>query len=114
VAHDRKVQTVLITDAPENPEQELRRREIRYVTMMLTRAMCLVAGAVLISTKPPLWGLWLGFCVAGMVLLPWLAVILANDRPAKKRGERVKPRPEPGPAALAAPREHRIIDADDV
>jgi hypothetical protein len=112
VAHDRKVQTVLITDAPENPERELRRREIRYVTMMLTRALCLVAGAVLISTKPPLWGLWLAFCVVGMVLLPWLAVILANDRPPKKRSERVEPRPEPTQPTLAAPPEHRVIDAD--
>jgi len=113
VANDRRAQPVLITDAPESPERELRRREIRYVAMMVTRALCLIAGAVLISTKPPLWGLWLTLCIAGMVLLPWLAVILANDRPAKKRSERVRPRPEPGQTALAAPQEPRVIDADE-
>lgn len=112
VANDRRAQPVLITDAPESPERELRRREIRYVAMMVTRALCLIAGAVLISTKPPLWGLGLGFCIAGMVLLPWLAVILANDRPPKKRSERVRPRPQPGQTTLAASPEPRVIDAD--
>jgi uncharacterized membrane protein len=88
VARERKPTPVLITDAAENPEKELRRREIRYVIMMSVRALCLVAGAVLVSTKPPLWGLWLILCIVGMVVIPWLAVILANDRPAKSRAER--------------------------
>src|SRR5215510_12657581 len=103
VARDRR--TVLITDAPESPEKELRRREIRYVTMMLTRAACLIAGAVLVSTKPPLWPLWVFLCVVGMVLLPWLAVILANDRPPKTMAERLHDakRHAPEPAALPAP-----------
>jgi hypothetical protein len=110
VARERK--PVLITDAPENPESELRRREIRYVIMMSIRALCLVAGAVLVSTKPPLWGLWLILCIAGMVLLPWLAVILANDRPAKSRAERraaTQPRPEQQ-AALPQTSNDRIIE----
>src|SRR5262245_13319290 len=87
VRRDRK--PVLITDAAESPERELRRREIRYVTMMLTRALCLVAGALVVTSKPPLWPLWLILCVVGMVLLPWLAVIIANDRPAKSKAERL-------------------------
>jgi hypothetical protein len=118
VARDRR--PVLITDAAENPEKELRRREIRYVVMMLTRAGCLVAGAVIVSTKPPVWPLWLLLCVVGMVLLPWLAVILANDRPPKSKAERLQDaerhRHHPEPAALPAARDHdhdpKIIDAD--
>jgi hypothetical protein len=39
----RHNQAVLITDAAEDPEREIRRREIRYVAMMLTRALCLIA-----------------------------------------------------------------------
>ena len=98
MARDRRP-AVLITDAAEDPERELRRREIRYVATMLMRALCLIAGAVLVSAKPPLWGLWLGLCVVGMVVLPWLAVIAANDRPARRRG-----RPErPGPGSSGAP-----------
>lgn len=105
---------VLITDAAENPEKELRRRERRYVAMMMIRALCLVGGAILVSTKPPLWGLWLVLCVLGMVFIPWLAVILANDRPAKSRAERAqaaKPTITTR-ASLPAPREDRVIDAE--
>ena len=111
VLRDRK--SVVITDAPENPEKELRRREIRYVVMMVIRAGCLVAGAVLVSTKPPFWGVWLALCLVGMVLIPWLAVILANDRPAKSRAERrAQAHPVAPPAPALTEREHRVIDSD--
>jgi DUF3099 family protein len=90
---------VLITDAERSPEQQFRSRQIRYVTMMALRAACLIAGAVLISTRPPLLGLWLVICAAGMVLLPWAAVLIANDRPAKTKAERaadkLAARPQP-------------------
>ena len=114
VVRARKLSTVLITDAAEDPEKELRRREIRYVAMMLLRAACLVAAAILASLKPPAWGMWVILCLVAMVLLPWFAVLLANDRPAKKRGPH---RPSPVPSvstqpALPGPRDERTIDAD--
>jgi len=109
VARERKPAPVLITDAPENPEREQRRREIRYVIMMSIRAACLVAGAIIVSTKPPLWGLWLTLAVAGMVVLPWLAVIMANDRRPRPPGQ--VPTPPSTQAALPAPRDERVIDA---
>ena len=110
MAHDRK--PVLITDAPESPEKELRRREIRYVAMMLTRAACLVVGAILVTARPPLWPLWVVLCVVGMVLLPWLAVIIANDRPPKTRAERLKDsqRRRPEPTALPPGSDDKVID----
>ena len=94
------------------PEREIRRREIRYVAMMLTRALCLIAGAYFVVQKPLLWGLWASLCVVGMVLLPWLAVILANDRPPRKRAP--VPPQDSGSAqpALPAARDHRVIDED--
>lgn len=115
VVRDRKRATVLITDAPEDPERELRRRELRYVAMMALRAVCLVIAAIIASVRAPYWGVWVGLCLVAMVLLPWFAVLLANDRPAKKRVQPVPAAvPAPvaatdGPAALPS---HRVIDAD--
>lgn len=83
-----KKQPVLITDAVRSPEEQYRSRQIRYVTMMGLRATCLIVGAILVSVRPPLLGVWLALCAAGMVLLPWAAVLIANDRPPKTKAER--------------------------
>ncbi|MEU4420362.1 DUF3099 domain-containing protein [Actinoplanes sp. NPDC024001] len=79
---------VLITDAARSQDDQLRSRQIRYVTMMSVRAGCLILGGVLISAKVPLLPLWLALCALGMVLLPWMAVLIANDRPPKTKAER--------------------------
>ncbi|GGN53011.1 hypothetical protein GCM10010112_01400 [Actinoplanes lobatus] len=110
---------VLITDAATSQEDQLRRRQIRYVTMMSVRAGCLILGAILISARAPLLPLWLALCALGMVLLPWMAVLIANDRPPKTKAERAadaaaredtrraltQPAPEP---------DHITIDAEVV
>ncbi|WP_430783791.1 DUF3099 domain-containing protein [Actinoplanes sp. G11-F43] len=83
-----KKQPVLITDAARSQDDQLRSRQIRYVTMMSVRAGCLILGGVLISARVPLLPLWLILCALGMVLLPWMAVLIANDRPPKTREER--------------------------
>ena len=107
---------VLITDAARSQGDQLRSREIRYVTMMGLRVTCLILGAILISVKPPLLPLWLILCAAGMVFLPWAAVLIANDRPPKDRAPRPTPPPVNAerqlldrPQDQAAP---RIIDGD--
>lgn len=71
---------VLITDAEKSQDQQLHSREIRYAVMMGMRVVCLILGALLAYWRVPLWGLWSALCVVGMVLLPWMAVIIANDR----------------------------------
>jgi hypothetical protein len=83
-----KKQPVVITDAARSQADQLRGREIRYVTMMGIRALCLVLGGILISLRVPLLGLWLVLCALGMVFLPWAAVLIANDRPPKSKAER--------------------------
>ena len=108
---------MLITDAAPSQGDQLRSREIRYVTMMGLRAVCLIVGAILISIQPPLLAVWLVLCAAGMVLLPWMAVIIANDRPARSKAERAASRRDrPGPAPLerqsAEERERRTIDGE--
>jgi hypothetical protein len=115
----RRPKPQLITDAPRNPEDELRAREVRYVIMMLLRAACVIVGAVLVMVRPPLLGLWLVICVAGAVVLPWAAVLLANDKApraeAKLRNKLHRQRePEPEPRALSDTEstEHKVIDAE--
>ena len=102
---------VLITDAPEDAEKEQRRREVRYVAMMLTRALCLIGAAVVVAQRPWLWGLWAAILVAGAVLLPWLAVTMANDRPPKAAGPTPPPQTVTSQPALEQ-REYKVIDPD--
>ncbi|GAA1605928.1 DUF3099 domain-containing protein [Actinoplanes couchii] len=79
---------VLITDAARSQDDQLRGRQIRYVTMMSVRVACLILGGILISAQVPLLPLWLVLCALGMALLPWMAVLIANDRPPKTKQER--------------------------
>jgi len=109
---------VLITNAARSPSEQLRSRQIRYVSMMGLRAVCLIVGAVLVSVKPPFLPLWLILCAAGMVLLPWAAVLIANDRPPKTKAERqaaAMPRPTPAVVEQHSAEEikRRTIDAED-
>jgi hypothetical protein len=108
---------VVITDAERSQDDQLRKRQIRYLIMMLIRALCLILAAVLVSVRAPLLPLWLTLCVAAMILLPWLAVLLANDRPPKSRQPSQRPPAsrvaEPGTRAVAPARAPIIIDGAD-
>ncbi len=107
---------VLITNAARSQEDQLRSRQIRYVSMMGLRTLCLIAGGVLISIQPPLLPLWLILCGLGMVFLPWAAVLIANDRPPKSRAN--PPAPQPGQRQRALEQQdqeeirHRTIDVE--
>src|SRR4051794_4282323 len=94
-----KKQPVLITDAARSQDDQFRSRKIRYATMMGLRTACLIAGTILISVRPPLLPVWLILCAVGMVVLPWAAVLIANDRPARSKAERAasaaEQRPQP-------------------
>lgn len=110
----KRTAPVLITDAKISQEEELRRRERRYILMMGLRALCLIAGVVLVMLRVPLLALWLPLCGLGMVLLPWLAVILANDRPPKDKHRLKRYRRNTAPAnALPARATGPTIDAED-
>jgi hypothetical protein len=79
----QQARPVLITDAEESLDKQRHSREIRYVSMMGLRALCLILGAILAVKQVPWLPLWLTLCGLGMVLLPWMAVLIANDRPVK-------------------------------
>ena len=98
---------VLITTAPESHDDEYERRRRKYAIMMASRAVCVIAAATTYHVS--IW-LALSFVAAGTVL-PWCAVIIANDRPAKKPRARVgyqgDLRHEP---ALPAGEDDRTVD----
>ncbi|HEY8472957.1 MAG TPA: DUF3099 domain-containing protein [Natronosporangium sp.] len=107
---------IVITDAERSQEDQLRTREVRYIVMMSLRAASLVAAVVLFTLQPPLLWLWLAICAVGMILLPWIAVVLANDKLPKEqhRWRRHRPGPArslppPAPGELPAA---RTIDAE--
>ena len=107
---------VVITDAHQSPGEELRYRERRYVLMMSIRAVCLVAAAVLVSAHAPLLWLWVPICLVGMVVVPWLAVILANDRLPRNEHRlmhRQRTAPDEAPDAISPAEQPRVIDADE-
>lgn len=111
-------QPILITDASRSQHDQLRSRQLRYIVMMSIRAACLVVGAILVGVKPPLLWLWLSLCGVGMVLIPWLAVLLANDGPPKEKYRLANrlhrsQRDETPPRSLPAEeRPHPVIDAE--
>ena len=74
---------VLITSAHESADDEYDRRRRRYAITMSIRTLCVLAAALTyhLSIVLPL-----AFIALGMVL-PWCAVIVANDRPARKRAQ---------------------------
>lgn len=78
-------QPALITSAAEASDDEFDRRRTKYAIMMALRALCVIAAAL--TYRISIW-FALAFVVGGMVL-PWCAVIIANDRPAKKRQGRL-------------------------
>jgi hypothetical protein len=71
---------ILITEAPVNADDEFDHRRKRYLLMMTLRAVCIVGAASTFSLSG-----WLaaGFVAAALVL-PWSAVLIANDRPPKQ------------------------------
>jgi hypothetical protein len=75
---------VVITEAEESPQAQLRRRQRKYLAMMGLRAISLAVATLLVWLKVPHALAWAGVAIAAMVALPWMAVIIANDRPPRK------------------------------
>jgi Protein of unknown function (DUF3099) len=90
---------VRITEARSSGDEQFEQRRRKYLIMMTGRAVCIVAAALCLSISG-----WLSAAfVAGALVLPWTAVLIANDRPPKEalRFRRFVPGLG-GPAALAA------------
>jgi Flp pilus assembly protein TadB len=102
----RADQPALITTAPESGDEEYDRRRKRYAIMMALRALFVLGAAVSYHTSV---ALALGFAIGGVVL-PWCAVLLANDRPPKKRERHVTHAVQPVERALPPGSDDRTVD----
>jgi Protein of unknown function (DUF3099) len=106
---------VLITAAEPSLSEQHEARRRKYILMMSTRVVCLILAAACYHIK---WLMGL-FAIAALVL-PWAAVLVANDRPAKRamrinffKGRRNAPRQVGRPAAAEIGPAARVIDPDD-
>ncbi len=79
-ARSRRPEPVLITEAAPSLAEQHAARKKRYVLTMAVRGISLVLAAVFYQT---VW-LMIIFAVLGTIL-PWIAVVMANDRPPKKK-----------------------------
>ncbi len=105
---------MLITEAPVNADDEFDHRRKRYLITMIIRALCVVGAACTFNISG-----WLAAAfVVGAMVLPWCAVLIANDRPPKQqvRFRRFLPGQQDGPKELSSrpsevePEQPRVID----
>jgi hypothetical protein len=84
-AFDDASRPVLITSAAPSYEEERRARVRKYLTLMAFRIPALILAAVAYGA----WhnGLISLLIVAASVPLPWMAVLIANDRPPRRSDE---------------------------
>ena len=74
--------------------------------MMTLRGICVIGAALLYQVS-----LWLALAlVAGGAVLPWCAVLIANDGPAKKRARPNRYLPPPPERALPSTDDGRTIE----
>jgi Protein of unknown function (DUF3099) len=82
---DDEGRPVLITTAAPSYEEEHRARVRKYLTLMAIRVPALILAAVAYGA----WhnGLISLLIVGASVPLPWMAVLIANDRPPRRSDE---------------------------
>lgn len=99
-------QPKLITTAPQTSGDDYDRRRKKYAIMMGTRAVCVLLAALTYQVS---FALAMVFVAAGVVL-PWCAVLIANDRPAKSRTAKIGYVSVPTERALPAGKDERVVD----
>ena len=73
-----------ITELPPSPEDERRSRMIRYTVAMSIRMVCIILAVVV-----PGW--WRVIPIAGAVVLPYIAVVIANNIGSGRGGAVARP-----------------------
>jgi len=97
---------VLITDAPMSYEQQLAHRKSRYKIMMGMRIPLMIAAAACYQYP------WVAVALLVISIpLPWMAVLIANDRLPIKR-EKVSHYGSADDRLALEARPHPVVDAD--
>lgn len=105
---ERREPVQVITGAEPSQAEQQRSRQTRYLLMMGLRLVCLLTAAVAYSLEVT----WvIPICIVGMLVLPWMAVLIANDRPPLKpsRFRRMTVAP-PDDRAVEGRQSGRVID----
>ncbi|WP_340688462.1 DUF3099 domain-containing protein [Amycolatopsis coloradensis] len=98
----REPAPVLITEAAPSYEDQLAKRKRKYIIMMSFRIPCLILAGIFYQT----WWLALAL-IAISIPLPWVAVLIANDRPPRKSEKVNRYQAEPTRIESGG---HRVID----
>jgi amino acid transporter len=101
----RRPDPVLITEAAPSFSEQHAARKKRYAITMAVRGVCVLLAAVFYQT---VW-LMLLFAILGAIL-PWIAVVMANDRPPRKRADLRRPLPRPDRILENPQRPGRVIE----
>ncbi len=104
--HRTSGEPVLITEAAPSRVDQHEARKRRYVITMVIRMVSLVLAAVFYQV---VWAMAI-FAILGTVL-PWIAVVMANDGPPKKKLDVNRYRvPAPDRILESRPSAGRVID----
>ncbi|MGF7235091.1 MAG: DUF3099 domain-containing protein [Frankia sp.] len=106
----RPDEPVLITSAATSRPAEIRSRERRYIISMLFRAVCFLLAVIVFRG----WLRWAA--VAFALIIPWIAVVLANGGPPRRVERRAgyqDPAKMPDPTGRLEPGRHPVIDQDE-
>ncbi|SFQ61273.1 Protein of unknown function [Amycolatopsis arida] len=99
---DKRDAPVLITAAEPSYDDQHAARKRKYMIMMGLRFPFLVLAGIFYHT----W--WLAVLLIVLSIpLPWVAVLIANDRPPRKREDVHRYQPQPRAIERV---EHRVID----
>jgi hypothetical protein len=75
---------LLVTTAGKSAREERRQRERRYLLTMGLRVVCFIAAIVLFAAGLRFAG---AIAAAGSLILPWVAVVVANAGPRRAPGQ---------------------------
>ncbi|MET4048241.1 hypothetical protein BJD99_16510 [Rhodococcus sp. 1163] len=101
----------LITEAQQSVEDQHKARVRKYMFIMSFRIPALVLAAVSYS----MWANpWIAMAIVGVSIpLPWIAVLIANDRPPRTKNEVSRYDGRHVESTQIEARSHRVIDASE-